>query len=111
MAEKTSKQPGPQFPPLDIPAELQIEYVNIVRIAHSISELIFDFAQLLPGSQSASVQSRIVMSPLGAKLLLRALADNLTKYEASFGEISIPSGSSLAENLFRHTQPPDKPEE
>jgi hypothetical protein len=111
MAEKISTPPSPQFPPLDIPPDLNIEYVNLVRIAHSISELVFDFAHLLPGNQAAAVQSRIVMSPLGAKLFFRALAENLSKYEATFGEISIPGGTSLADHLFRHTQPPDKTEE
>jgi hypothetical protein len=95
-----------QMPPMEIPDGLQIEYVNLVRIAHSPSELVFDFAQLLPGSPPAKVTSRIVMSPLGAKLLYRALGENLSKYEASFGEITMPGGSPLADYLFR---PPDRP--
>jgi hypothetical protein len=90
-------------PKLDLPENLEIEYVNLVRISHSPSEMIFDLAQLMPGS-GAKVQSRVVMSPLGAKLLLRALADNLSKYEAKFGEIKVPGGSSLADYLFK---PPD----
>jgi hypothetical protein len=39
------------------------------------------------------------MTPLHAKLLLRALADNLAKYEAQFGEIQVPTG--LADQLFK----------
>jgi hypothetical protein len=46
------------------------------------------------------------MSPLGAKLLYRALGENLAKFETAFGEIAIPGGSSLADYLFR---PPDRP--
>jgi len=92
-----------------VPPDLEIEYVNLVRIAHSPSELVFDFAHLLPGSTPARVRSRIVMSPLGAKLFYRALAENLSKYEASFGEIQIPGDSSLAEHLFRPPNPPDNP--
>jgi hypothetical protein len=45
------------------------------------------------------------MSPIGAKLFYRALGDNLSKYEANFGEIKLPGGISLAEHLFR---PPQK---
>ena len=94
-------------PKLDLPESLEIEYVNLVRIAHSPSELVFDFAHLLPGITPAKVQSRIIMSPLGAKLFYRALADNLSKYENSYGEIVIPGGSHLAEQLFRSPNPPD----
>ena len=97
----------PQMPPLEIPQELVVEYVNLVRISHSPSELVFDFAQLLPGSSPAIVQSRIVMSPLSAKLFQRALAENLAKYETSFGEISIPGGGTLADHLFHPPNPPE----
>jgi hypothetical protein len=88
-----------------VPANLEVEYVNLVRIAHSPSELVFDFAHLLPGISPAQVRSRIVMSPLGAKLFYRALAENLAKYEASFGEITVPGASSLADYLFRPSPP------
>jgi hypothetical protein len=84
-------------------------YVNLVRIAHSPSELVFDFAHLLPGVQTAQVRARVVMSPLGAKLLYRALAENLSRYETAFGEIRIPGETSLADYLFRPPQPPETP--
>jgi hypothetical protein len=45
------------------------------------------------------------MSPLGAKLLQRALAENLSRYEAAFGEIKIPGENSLADFLFRPPAP------
>jgi hypothetical protein len=44
------------------------------------------------------------MSPLGAKLFHRALTENLSRYEAAFGEIKVPGTKSLADFLFR--QPP-----
>ncbi len=96
----------PQQIPLETPTDLAIEYANLVRIAHSPSELVFDFARLLPGAPAAYVTSRIVMSPLAAKLFFRALAENLSRYEATFGEINIPGDHSLAENLFRPPQTP-----
>jgi hypothetical protein len=110
MTDKPSPNPMPSFPPLEFPSDLQVEYINLVRIAHSPSEMVFDFAQLLPGVQAARVQSRIVMSPLGAKLFFRALGENLSRYETAFGEITIPSGGALADQLFRHNQSPEKPE-
>lgn len=108
MINPSQRPSQPQMPPLEIPPELVVEYVNLVRISHSPSELVFDFAQLLPGSSPARVQSRIVMSPLGAKLFQRALAENLAKYESAFGEISVPGGSTLADHLFH---PPNSPED
>lgn len=108
MSDTPPRPAGQQLPPLEVPPDLEIEYVNLVRIAHSPSELVFDFAHLLPGGTPARVRSRIVMSPLGAKLFYRALAENLAKYEASFGEINIPGDSSLASHLFRPPGPPDK---
>jgi hypothetical protein len=51
------------------------------------------------------------MTPLSAKLLLRALQENLARYEAAFGEIPIPKNNTLAENLFKGLQPPEPPKE
>lgn len=98
-----------QPPPLEMPSDLQTIYANLVRIAHSPSELVLDFAYLLPGSGPARVAARIVMSPLGAKLLHRALSENLARYEAAFGEIKVPGESSLADYLFR--PPPNPPKD
>jgi hypothetical protein len=106
-----STPPRPQSPhiPLEFPADLRTEYVNLVRISHSPSELVFDFAQLLPGAAAVQVRSRIVMSPLGAKLFFRALQENLTKYEAAYGEIALPLDTSLANQLFHPPSPPENP--
>ena len=108
MSAAPSKPQRFKLPPMEVPSDLQIEYVNLVRIAHSPSELVFDFAHLLPGGTPARVQSRIVMSPLGAKLFHRALAENLSKYESAYGEIPIPGGTTLANHLFRAPTPPDE---
>ena len=103
-------RPAPHNPPsLEVPADLKAVYANLVRIAHSPSELVLDFAHLLPGTIPARVNTRVVMSPLGAKLLHRALTENLARYEAAFGEIKVPGEASLADYLFR--PPPAKPGE
>ena len=96
-----------QIHQMELPEDLEPLYTNVVRITHSPSELVLDFARILPGSGSTKVLSRLLMSPLSAKLFHRALGENLAKYEASFGEIKIPGGgASLAEHLFR--TPPHK---
>jgi hypothetical protein len=111
MAEKKAKPAQPsRRPQIHLPPDLEAVYSNIVRIAHSPSELMFDFARLLPGDPSVPVVSRVLLSPLSAKLFLNALADNLTKYEATYGEIVIPHKQSLAEFLFKPPQSPDDPE-
>lgn len=81
------------------------DYANLVRVAHSPLELVLDFARMLPGEEKASVFERIVMSPLGAKLLLRALQENITRYETAFGEIVLPAPTHLAEQLFKPPNP------
>lgn len=110
MSENPSR-PSPGLPPLEIPPDMEAIYVNLVRIAHSPAELIFDFAHLLPGSVPARVKSRLVMSPLGAKLFHRALTENLSRYEAAFGEIKMPGSQSLAEHLFRPGSSDQPPQE
>ena len=85
---------------LKIPDDLNAAYVNLARITHSPSELVFDFALMVPSPSPPKVQTRVLMSPLSAKLFSRALTENLSKYETKFGEIKIPGGTSLAENLF-----------
>jgi hypothetical protein len=104
-------QQQPSGPKIEIPEELKPLYTNLARIAHSPADIVIDFAQILPGESKATVQARILMTPLSAKLLLRALQENLARYESAFGEINVPRGSTLADNLFKGLQPPDSPKE
>src|SRR4030043_900385 len=96
---------APAPPALEVPPDLRTEYANVVRIPHSPSEMVFDFAHLLPGVTPARVCTRVVMSPFGAKLLQRALAENLARYETAYGEIKIPGENTLADFLFRPPTP------
>src|SRR4026209_1540746 len=98
--------PGPQ---MEIPPGMEPIYTNLARISHSPADIVIDFAQLLPGENKASVRARILMTPLSAKLLMRALKENLARYEAALGEIMVPT--TLADNLFRPLQPPESPKE
>ena len=62
-------------------------YANLAMIAHSNSEFVIDFIRLMPGVPKAKVKSRIVITPEHAKRLLKALKDNIEKYEGTFGAI------------------------
>lgn len=63
------------------------EYANLVMIAHSPEEFILDFIRVVPGVRKARVKSRIIITPQHAKRLLRALADNIDRYERAHGTI------------------------
>ena len=101
----------PVGPKINVPEGMEPVYANLARISHSPADIVIDFAHILPGETSANIRSRVVMSPLSAKLLLRALTENIARYESTFGEIIMPSNSTLAESLFRPPHPPDPPKE
>lgn len=108
MTEKPPP-PAPGFG-MEIPDDLQAVYSNIARISHTPFDFTLDFSQALPGRPHAQILARVIMSPVGAKLFMRALTDNLARYEAIFGEIALPKGDSgLATDLFKKVQPPDAP--
>lgn len=80
-------------------------YSNLAIITHSPAEFIIDFTRVVPGVPKAKVHSRIITSPIHAKLLLKALKDNIEKYESRFGEIKL-EGSE--EQQFGFTPPKDE---
>jgi hypothetical protein len=96
---------------MEVPPGLEPIYTNLARISHSPADIVIDFAQILPGETKAGVRARILMTPLSAKLLLRALKENIARYEAALGEINVPNSTNLADNLFGRIQPPEPPKE
>jgi hypothetical protein len=64
-------------------------YSNLAIINHTPSEFVIDFVRFFPGVPKARVHARIVMTPQHAKSLVRALAENIERYEKTFGEIKI----------------------
>ncbi len=105
-APQPSPQPvQPTAVALELPASLDASYANFAVITHSPSELVIDFARVLPNTPKARVVSRIILTPMNAKLLLRALTENLGKFEAQYGPIILPTG--LAEQLFKSPKPPE----
>ena len=62
-------------------------YANLAMVSHSESEFILDFIFVQPQAPKAKVRSRIITSPAHAKRILAALKDNVSKFEARFGEI------------------------
>jgi hypothetical protein len=110
MSEQTPEpSPAAASPPaqktaplaVELPAGLEPTYANTAIITHSTSEIVIDFARVMPNFPKAKVSTRIVMTPLNAKLFLRALSENLSKFEGANGEIRLPEGMSLADHLFK----------
>ena len=91
-------------PPQDLKLDMSTDvangtYSNLAIISHSPSEIILDFAQMLPGTPNATVRSRVIMSPIHAKRLLAALNDNIQKYEHNFGTIVDPQSAINADTV------------
>lgn len=62
-------------------------YSNLAIINHSVSEFVVDFVSIMPGTPKSKVKSRIILTPQHAKRLLKALGDNVKKFEQAHGEI------------------------
>lgn len=86
---------------IEIPKDLEAVYANVAFISHTPAEMVLDFALVLPRMPKGSIVSRVIMSPVHAKLFQHALAQNIANYEKQFGEIKIPQQSSLADQFFR----------
>ena len=92
---------------IEIPAQLDAKYANVAFITHTMSEVVLDFAQILPRMPKGTVNARIIMSPMHAKQLQQALAQSIATFEQQFGEIKIPKVPHIADYLF----PPPGPME
>lgn len=62
-------------------------YSNLAIINHSASEFVLDYVCIMPGTPKAKVKSRIILTPQHAKRLLKAMNENIHRYELAHGEI------------------------
>jgi hypothetical protein len=108
-SEKAQK-PKPKRVSIEIPKDLEAVYANLAFISHTSAEMVMDFAQVLPRMPKGSVVARVIMSPMHAKLLQRALAQNVANYERQFGEIRVAQQPNLADQLFRFPPADDSDE-
>lgn len=93
MAEQDKKH-GNQLS-IELPEEIaEGIYSNMAIISHSNSEFVIDYVRMVPNTPKAKVKARIILTPAHAKRLLRAMADNIEKYEARFGSIEEPDGGN-----------------
>ena len=80
----------------NVPNQLNIEiseevaegsYANLAIITHSHAEFVIDFVNVMPGTPKSKVKSRIILTPQHAKRLMKALTENIQKYESVNGQI------------------------
>jgi hypothetical protein len=62
-------------------------YANLAIITHSHSEFVLDFVNVMPGTPKSKVKSRIILTPQHAKRLMKAMIDNVQKFETANGFI------------------------
>ena len=62
-------------------------YANLAIITHSHAEFVIDFVNVMPGTPKSKVKSRIILTPQHAKRFMKAITENVQKYEALNGTI------------------------
>ncbi|MCP4684784.1 MAG: DUF3467 domain-containing protein [bacterium] len=82
-------------------------YANMALLMHSPTEIILDFARVMPRAPKARVLARIIMTPMHAKLLQKTLEDNLAKFEKQFGPIKVHGEPHQAANPIGFENPTD----
>lgn len=88
MADQHNK--GPKKPSLNIELDANVAdgiYSNLAIINHSQSEFVVDFVTIMPGVPKSKVKSRIVLTPQHAKRFLKALNENVSRFEKQHGVI------------------------
>ena len=90
VADQPPKPDAPNPPALQFTIDDAVAngvYVNFANIIHNPAEFIIDFGRVVPGKSDVRVHSRVLLTPVHAKQLLSALAQNVALYEKNFGTI------------------------
>ena len=85
MAEQ---QPAPNQLNIEISEEVaEGMYANLAIITHSHAEFVIDFVNVMPGTPKSKVKARVILTPQHTKRFMKALTENIDKYEAVNGPI------------------------
>lgn len=63
------------------------QYANLAIITHSHAEFVIDFVNVMPGTPKSKVKSRIILTPQHAKRFMKALMENVSRFESVNGVI------------------------
>ncbi len=91
----STRSPDPKTLNIQIQADDETKqgaYANMAMIAHSPEEFVLDFIFVLPNPPYGKLRSRLIMSASHTKRFLRALQENVARYEQQFG--TIPDSST-----------------
>src|SRR5476651_1735242 len=96
--------PDQQQPEQQLNIELSEEmadgaYANLAIITHSFAEFVVDFVNVMPNVPKAKVKSRIIMTPQHAKRLMKALIDNVKRFETQYGNIKDQETTTMPFNF------------
>lgn len=67
--------------------ELVGQFCNLVMFHHSAEEFTLQFIYVFPNVPQGKLASSVIVSPGHAKRILRALSENISRYEAQYGPI------------------------
>jgi hypothetical protein len=65
--------------------KLKGEYSNLAQIMHTKEEFVIDFLNVFP--PTGTLNARIIVSPGHFKRMMKAMEENMKKYEANFGKV------------------------
>ena len=82
------QQPQPNQLNIEISEEVsEGNYANLAIITHSHAEFVIDFVNVMPGTPKSKVKSRIILTPTHAKRFMKAMIENVKKFESVNGPI------------------------
>jgi len=67
--------------------ELVGQFSNLVMFHHNPEEFTLQFIYVFPNVPQGKLVSSVIVSPAHAKRILKALGENIGRYEAQFGPI------------------------
>ena len=62
-------------------------YANLAIITHSHAEFVIEFVNVMPGTPKSKVKARMILTPTHAKRFMKAMIDNVKKFETVNGTI------------------------
>lgn len=74
--------------------ELLGQYSNLVVVHHNAEEFTLNFIYMFPTVPQGKLVASLIVSPMHAKRLMRALQENVSRFEAQFG--TLPEGPGPA---------------
>jgi Protein of unknown function (DUF3467) len=79
--------------------ELLGQYSNLVVVHHNAEEFTLNFVYMFPTVPQGKLVASLIVNPAHAKRLLRALQENVARYEAQFGKLPEGPGPGQEPNV------------